>query len=110
MKLNEDNSFDFEIGFHIENKSTHCTYNLTGDLPTFCSGVAATRFRLVILNINHSKAILRSFCDMVSGEKSGKIELNEMAVIKPKSSTCRSYSKSVNFSIKCLQFIPMINF
>jgi hypothetical protein len=47
----------------------------------------AARFRFVILNINHSKAILKSFCDMVSGEKSGKIELNEMDVINPKSST-----------------------
>jgi len=81
-----DNSFDFEIAFHIENKSTHCTYNLTGDLPHFCSGVAATRFRLVILNINHSKAILRRFYDIVR-EQSWKIEFNEMAAIKPKSST-----------------------
>ncbi len=43
-----------------------------------------TSFRFVILKINHSKAILRRFCDIVSGKKSGGIELNKIAIIKPK--------------------------
>jgi hypothetical protein len=78
---------DFKIELHIENESNTLHIKPNCGFAQFLFRRDGYRFRFVILNINHSKAILRRFCDMVSEEKSGKIELNEMDVINPKSST-----------------------
>ena len=75
---------DFKIELHIENESNTLHIKPNCGFAQFLFRRDGYRFRFVILNINHSKAILRRFCDMVSEEKSGKIELNKMAIIKPK--------------------------